>query len=91
MKAAKSIQEAAALLGLSWDQVHLIQSRSVERGLSKRELDEIKYVGIDEKSFLKGHKYASLMVDLEGNRVLDVVEGRTLEATDEPQFPQVGA
>ncbi len=83
MKAAKSIKEAASLLNLSWDQVHLIQARAVERGLSRRDLDEIKYVGIDEKSFLKGHKYASLMVDLDANRVLDVVEGRTLEATDE--------
>ena len=83
MIAAKSIKNAAKLLGLSWDQVHLIQSRAVERGLSRRELDEIKYVGIDEKSFLKGHKYASLMVDIGGERVLDVVEGRTLEAANQ--------
>ncbi|NJL23979.1 MAG: ISL3 family transposase [Calothrix sp. SM1_5_4] len=82
MKAAKSIKEAAQLLGLSWDQVHHIQSRAVERGLARRELEEIKNVGIDEKSFLKGHKYASLMVDIDGERILDVVEGRTLEAAN---------
>jgi transposase len=82
MKAAKSIKEAAKLLGLSWDQVHHIQSRAVERGLARRELDQIKNVGIDEKSFLKGHKYASLMVDIDGERILDVVEGRTLEAAN---------
>lgn len=82
MKAAKSIKEAAKLLGLSWDQVHHIQARAVERGLSRRKLDEMKNVGIDEKSFLKGHKYASLMVDIDGERVLDVVEGRTLEAAN---------
>lgn len=82
MIAAKSIKEAAKLLGLSWDQVHHIQSRAVERGLACRELDEIKNVGIDEKSFLKGHKYASLMVDIDGERILDVVEGRTLEAAN---------
>lgn len=82
MIAAKSIKEAARLLGLSWDQVHHIQARAVERGLARRELDEIKNVGIDEKSFLKGHKYASLMVDIDGARILDVVEGRTLEAAN---------
>lgn len=82
MMAAKSIKEAAKLLGLSWDQVHHIQARAVERGLSRREFDEIKNVGIDEKSFLKGHKYASLMVDINGERILDVVEGRTLEAAN---------
>ena len=83
MIAAKSIKEAARLLGLSWDQVHHIQSRAVERGLSRRELDAIKNVGIDEKSFLKGHKYASLMVDIDGKRILDVVEGRTLESANQ--------
>ncbi|MCB0321076.1 MAG: ISL3 family transposase [Bdellovibrionales bacterium] len=82
MIAAKSIKEAAGLLGLSWDQVHHIQTRAVERGLARRELDEIKKVGIDEKSFLKGHKYASLMVDIDGARILDVVEGRTLESAN---------
>jgi transposase len=83
MIAAKSIKEAANLLGLSWDQVHHIQARAVERGITRREVDEIKHVGIDEKSFLKGHKYASLMVDIGGERVLDVVEGRMLEAAEE--------
>lgn len=83
MIAAKSIKEAAKLLGLSWDQVHHIQARAVERGLLRRELDEINHVGIDEKSFLKGHKYASLMVDIDGERILDVVEGRTLESANQ--------
>lgn len=82
MMAAKSIKEASKLLGLSWDQVHHIQARAVERGLARREMDAIKHVGIDEKSFLKGHKYASLMVDIDGERVLDVVEGRTLESAN---------
>lgn len=83
MLAAKSLKEAAKLLRLSWDQVHHIQTRAVERGLVRRDLEEIKYVGIDEKSFLKGHKYASLMTDINGQRVLDVVEGRTLESANE--------
>lgn len=83
MLATKSLKQAANLLGLSWDQVHLIQKRAVERGLCSRELTRVSKVGIDEKSFLKGHKYASLMVDIEGARILDVVEGRTLEAANE--------
>lgn len=82
LMASKSIKEAAKLLKLSWDQVHQIQARAVERGLQEREMEEIKYVGIDEKSFLKGHKYASLMVDIGDNRVLEVVEGRSLESVN---------
>jgi transposase len=83
MIAAKSLKSAASLLGLSWDQVHHIQSRAVERGLLRRKLEDIKHVGIDEKSFLKGHRYASLLVDIDGARILDVVQGRTLEAAEE--------
>jgi transposase len=82
MIAAKSIKEASKLLGISWDQVHHIQARAVERGLARRKLDEVKNIGIDEKSFLKGHKYASLMVDIDGRRIIDVVEGRTLESAN---------
>lgn len=82
MIAAKSLKEAARILGISWDQVHHIQALAVERGLTRRELDEVKNIGIDEKSFLKGHKYASLMVDIDGRRIIDVVEGRTLESAN---------
>jgi transposase len=82
MIAAKSLSSAASLLGLSWDQVHLIQSRAVERGLTRRTLDDVKHIGIDEKSFLKGHKYVSLMADIDGARILDVVQDRTLEAAE---------
>ncbi len=54
--ASKNLKEAASLLCLSWDQVHHIQSRAVDRGLKSRKLTKMKNVGIDEKSFLKGHK-----------------------------------
>jgi len=47
--------------------------RGVERGLSRRDLEGITHVGIDEKSFGRGHDYVSLMTDLGSNRVLDVV------------------
>jgi len=77
---ASSQKKAAALLGLSWDEVHHIQKRAVQRGLSKRILDSLNYIGIDEKSFLKGQSYASLMYDLEESRVLDVVKDRTEES-----------
>jgi transposase len=37
-------------------------------------------VGIDEKSFLRGHSYVSLLYDLDKSRVLDVVQDRTEES-----------
>ena len=80
--ASKTIKGAKKLLGISWDEMHLIQKHAVRRGLESRKLKEIKYLGIDEKSFLKGHNYASILYDLHNTRILDVVQGRTIEATD---------
>jgi transposase len=80
--ASQSIQSAKDLLDISWDELHLIQKYAVERGLKKREAEKVSYVGIDEKSFLKGHNYASILTDIDKSRVLDVVQGRDGEASD---------
>ena len=81
LQAAASVSQAQSLLHLSWEAVQRIKERAVERGLSRRnESDIILHVGIDEKSFLKGHRYATLATDLDAGRVLDVVENRTLES-----------
>ena len=82
MLASRSLQEAGKLLRLEWHQLHSIMKRAVERGLKRRGNDEIAWVGMDEKSFRKGHNYVSLMNDLEHSRVLDVVEGREGNAAD---------
>jgi transposase len=77
---ASSKTKAAELIGLSWDEVHHIQERAVKRGLTRRSLEDLKNVGIDEKSFLKGHSYASVLYDPVGSRVLEVVKDRTEES-----------
>ena len=75
--AARSVEEARKLLGLNWHQVEAIKARAVERGLKRREEVEIPFIGIDEKQFRSGHRYISSLVDLQGGRVMDVVEERT--------------
>jgi len=74
--ACKNQTRAAELLRISWKQVHQIQHRSVEKALSLRKNEVIPILGIDEKSFLKGHKYVSVLSDSKQKRVLDVAEGR---------------
>lgn len=80
--AAKSITQAIVLLRLSWDQIHLIQLKAVERGLSRRKAEPINYAGIDEKNFGKGHSYVSVLTDLDRSRVLEVIPGRSLESAE---------
>lgn len=80
--ASRSVTQGAELLGLSWDEVHHILERAVRRGLSRRKLEDICYVGLDEKSFGRGHSYISLLTDLKDSRVLEVALDRTREAAD---------
>ncbi len=68
---------AGKLLGLDWQATQSIMGRAVERGLARRSLDNVRNVGIDEKSFGKGQDYVSIMTDLGTSRVLDVVPERT--------------
>ena len=78
--AANNQSKAAELLGLSWDEVHAIQERAVRRGMERRELSDTTYLGIDEKNFLKGQSYASILYDLDHSHVLEVVQDRNEES-----------
>jgi transposase len=82
LQACSSVKAAAELMRLNWHQVNEIKRRAVARGLERRESAPIKHLGIDEKSFRKGHNYVSLLTDLQRSRVLDVVEGRDGDACD---------
>ena len=69
-------------LRLSWDEIHGIMERAVERGLARRQAEEIPYLGVDEKAFRKGHKYLTLVNDLTRSRVLYVAEDREQRSLD---------
>lgn len=73
--ACRSLTQACDLLGLDWDAVQRVMDRAVKRGLKRRELEGLAHVGIDEKSFRSGQSYISLLTDLDGRRVLEVIEG----------------
>lgn len=79
MKVARSIKQVAELLELEWRTINKIIHRAVERGMKRRRDEPLVYVGMDEKSIGSGHRYASVLSDLAGSRVLDLVEGHKLE------------
>lgn len=76
------VEGAAKLLRISWDQAHHIMERAVERGLARREHVDIKHMGVDEKAIAKGHRYATLLNDLQRSTVLEVTEGRTQQSIE---------
>jgi len=77
-----SQKAVAERLGLSWDEVHGIMERAVARGLARREAEPIPRIGVDEKAFRKGHKYATLVTDLDRGCVLYVAQERKQASLD---------
>lgn len=78
--ACHTVKQAEDLLVIDWDSCQRIMDRAVERGLKRREVEKVRRVGLDEKSFLRGQRYVSVMTDLDGRRVLEVVRGHDEQA-----------
>jgi transposase len=70
------------LTGASWDEAWGIMDRAVTRGLKTKEVKVPEYLGIDEKSFAKRHRYETLVCDLVCGTVECVLEDRTQESLE---------
>lgn len=74
-------KRASKLLGISAEQTSYLMAKAVERGLLRRvTTQEVKHLGLDEKAYHEGHKYATILTDLDAGRVIDMVESRTQES-----------
>jgi transposase len=83
LQACPNIKSVCSLTDLSWKTVDKIMKKAVERGLTRRAQVPMEHLGLDEKSIEKGHSYASILTDVSGSRVLNLVRGRTQEAAQE--------
>jgi transposase len=79
----QTVSGAARMSKLTPDLIEGVMNRAVARGLARRQDQPLKHIGLDEKAVKKGHSYATVLSDIEGNRVLEVVEGRTQEAAEQ--------
>ncbi|MGH7239386.1 MAG: hypothetical protein ACREHG_04880 [Candidatus Saccharimonadales bacterium] len=51
---------------------------AVDLGAAREEIDSApKVIGLDGKSFLRGHDYVTVLTDITGARVLDIERDRT--------------
>jgi transposase len=81
------ISGVARLTGLGWDVVFNVMKRAVRRGMERRQRRIPKYLGVDEKSFAKRHKYETIVCDLERSTV-EYVGRRRKQATLEKYYKQ---
>lgn len=75
-----TIRDIAAHLGVGWDLVKGIQQRQLHRKYSKPRLRDLKRIAIDEISNAKGHKYLTIVLDLDSGRVVFVGKGKKEES-----------
>ena len=71
-----SIQDVAALTGLSWDTVKGIHKQHLRRTYKSFSLKDVRYIAIDEIYLGKKRKYLTLVIDLASGRVLHVGHGK---------------
>ena len=77
-----SVQGAARILGISWDEAFGIEKRAVDRGLARKSAEPLRRIGIDETAAQRGHRYLTVVADLDRNRVEFVTEDRKTESID---------
>ena len=71
-----TIKDVAEHLGISWDVIKEIQKRYLKRRFGKPKLKHLKQIAIDEISTAKGHRYVTIVMDLESGAVVHVGEGK---------------
>ena len=79
--AACSASRAAELLNISWDEADGIKKRAVQRGVSRRSLDDLEYVCVDEKVAGDGKAMTVVTGILRGKpQVLYIADGCSSES-----------
>lgn len=71
--------QVTALTGIAWETVGSIVKRVVDRNLSDDRLKKLSRIGIDEFSYRKRHRYVTVVVDHDAQRVVWAAEGRSAE------------
>jgi transposase len=75
-----TIQDVADHLQVSWDMIKEIQRADLQRRFAHPKLKKVRQIAIDEISVAKGHRYMTVVLDLESGAVLFVGDGKGADA-----------
>jgi transposase len=73
------IKHVAEYFALSWDTVKAIDKAYLNRTLGPVDLSGVEVIGMDEFAIQRGHRYATLVVEIHTKRVLWIGRGRSRE------------
>jgi transposase len=77
-----TIQDVARHLQVGWDLIKDIQKRDLHRRFRKPRLRKLKQIAIDEIAIGAGHRYLTVVLNLETGAVVFVGEGKGADALD---------
>jgi transposase len=75
-----TIRDVANHLGVSWDVIKDIQNRDLSRRFAKPKLKHLRHIAIDEIAIAKGHRYLTVVLDLDSGAVVFVGDGKGADA-----------
>lgn len=77
-----TIKDVAEHLNVSWDTVKDVQKSHLKKYYSSPNLKGVQHIAIDEFSVRKGHKYMTVVLDLDTGIIIFVGEGKGAEALE---------
>lgn len=77
-----SIKAIAHHLGTGWDLIKQIQKEHLQKKYATLKAKDLKFLAIDEIASHKGHKYLTVVMDIETGAVIYVGQGRRSESLD---------
>jgi transposase len=75
-----TIRDVAAHLGVSWDVIKDIQKRDLAHRFAQPKLKHLRHLAIDEIAIAKGHRYLTVVLDLDSGAVVFVGDGKGAKA-----------
>ena len=75
-----TIRDVASHLGVGWDVIKDIQKRDLKRRFAKPKLKSLRHIAIDEIAVAKGHRYLTIVMDLDSGVVKFVGDGKGADA-----------
>src|SRR6516165_10609123 len=75
-----TIKDVAHHLDVGWDLVKDIQKRDLSRRFAKPKLKHLRAIAIDEIAVARGHRYLTVVLDLESGAVVFVGDGKGADA-----------
>src|SRR4051812_11278392 len=76
----RTIRDVARHLDVGWDLIKEIQRRDLSRRYAKPKLKHLRRIAIDEIAIAKGHRYLTIVLDLDSGAVVFVGDGKGADA-----------